>query len=219
MVIEMKQEQAPRANGLAPSRSEEKAVAKGKIHAHRRVDADRIEERAARIDRTHARVRERYPWGKMLNFYLAPYVVSPQAEPRWPRLQDVADNFGVPLQVVKVRSAKYGWTSKQAEAEDNFWRERNDAVMRYMNRRFVQSCGLAFVIAARSLSKILELMDRPLSVRELCDLLRANKIALETTFMAAGLAPSKTPIAPCVPIMTDPRGQPEEACTIDSKYY
>jgi len=168
----------------------------------RRKDAERIAKRAENVDIVRARARERYPWAKALDMFLTPQVASPTSDPKWPKLADVASSLSIPLSTVEHRSAMYGWLKQQAEAEDRYWCERNDAMRAFMNRRITQIQGAAFTVAGKLIQDFLGKLNQPVSVADAAKIVRANQQALDTALMAAGLAASKMPIAAGEPVVT-----------------
>jgi hypothetical protein len=183
-----------------------KVAVPGKSRVSRRTDAARIAERAAGVDLARARARESHPWGAMLNHFLTPILSEADSDPQWPRLQDVADMFKVSLQAVKARSARYGWMKQQADAEDGFWRIRNDAAMKSMGQKVVQLRGAAFAVALKVTQRLSEALNSPVSLEQAERISRANLRNLACALEAAGLTSSKVPLTAVQPMVSEHRG-------------
>jgi hypothetical protein len=148
-----------------------------------------------------SQVRSKWPWKLALEYFVTP-ILDSQQNPRWPRIVDVAEKFGIPEGTLRQHCAKNGWIVQQRDAEDFFWRDRNDHILRTMAHRIPQVQGAAFTVAAKAIQQLQAKTNEPLDVASLHRAVVANERALGTAFTAAGLKSPNAAYDPVFPTVT-----------------
>jgi hypothetical protein len=172
----------------------------GKSSVRLRSDSEKLARKAEKIDHARARARQHYPWAKAQAYFLLPVTSAPGNDPRWPRLSDVAKEFGIPLSTVEQHSARYGWLKMQADEEDKYWMDQNDKMRSFVARRMVQLQGAVFANAGRIAREITSKLNGLPDPETICRLARANREVMETGYLAAGLVSGKSPSLSCTPV-------------------